>query len=621
MNKSIINSPRTYHIVQISRDAALFLGDRNDEPFQRQLEYGRILQSLAPGSSMSIIVLLPRGDVRPMNIENVTFIALVGQIAGRLRLWPELRSLHSKRPIDVITTQTIFDEAWIVLLFARLHRIRVVGQIHYDIFSPFVRAEFLGSGIFGRLRRHLGIKALRYFHTIRVVGSRIAEHIMEKRFNHNVHLLPVPVGLVRNVQRQEKIPRDRLVLFVGSLALQKNLEDWLQIAYLIAERVPDASFTIVGDGPLRARIEAIVGKLGLSGRVTLTGYLPNRDLQQFYSSAAVFLMTSNYEGFGRVLVEAYANRLPVVAYTCAGVEDIVDDRKTGYLHHHGATDAMAESVIHLLEHPDIAHRMGTLGHERVQKLFDPESLGKRWIELLIDSALPPLPHVIMPRRRTGQRWSKIAWAQYTILRSLQYEAIDGLRLYGQTLDVGGGMRNSYYQLIHFDGEIYSVNIDPTMRPSVVADLNKTMPFKSEEFDNIICFNTLEHINDDETAICESLRVLKPGGTFHILVPFLYRVHASPRDYHRRTLYWWIDYLKSLGANEQALKIEPLVWDRFSTAFSFIGHGPIELRLKRGVMLLAVIVDLGKRNSIRLPDVSKTRNLIDLALGYYIQGVK
>ncbi len=192
----------------------------------------------------------------------------------------------------------------------------------------------------------------------------------------------------------------------------------------------------------------------------------------------------------------------------------------------------------------------------------------------------------LPRRRTLARWHRLALSQHSLLRTLEYEAIAGLRLRGLTLDVGGGNKNTYHNLLHIEGRIETINIDPSVAPTHVLDLNEPLPLSDGTYDNVISLNTFEHILDDRMAISESLRVLRPGGEFHFLVPFLFKVHGAPFDYHRHTAQWWERFLIGLGVRPEELCIEPLVWDARSTAHSLRG---LRGGVRRALLLLLAFV--------------------------------
>jgi SAM-dependent methyltransferase len=160
------------------------------------------------------------------------------------------------------------------------------------------------------------------------------------------------------------------------------------------------------------------------------------------------------------------------------------------------------------------------------------------------------------------------------MRELMNMEIENIGLVGRVLDVGGGARASYSELLHGSTDIISVNIDAEIDPAVLADLAQPLPFRRDEFDTVICFNTLEHLADDQFALSEMVRVLKPGGWLYILVPFLYRVHGHPSDYHRHTAHGWNMMLRHAGLADDCQQIRPIVWDPFSTAWSMVDVAPL-----------------------------------------------
>ena len=126
--------------------------------------------------------------------------------------------------------------------------------------------------------------------------------------------------------------------------------------------------------------------MGLSKKVRFLGGVPHGQLGEIYRRARAFLLTSHYEGFGRVVVESYLHRVPVVAPAIGGVEDIVVPGETGYLHAPGDVAGMANSLGHLLADDGLCERMGRAGANVVRSRFDPETLTRRWIALLVETA-------------------------------------------------------------------------------------------------------------------------------------------------------------------------------------------------------------------------------------------
>ena len=229
--------------------------------------------------------------------------------------------------------------------------------------------------------------------------------------------------------------------------------------------------------------------------------------------------------------------------------------------------------------------------------------------------------ILAPLRATWKRWRRLANTQYSLLRSLEYEAIEGIRLRGRTLDLGGGRRADYHSLLRIDGVLDSLNIGRSIQPTVCADANAYWPFQSETYDNVISLNTFEHLKNDVIALHEAVRVLRPGGQLHAVIPFLYRVHGSPSDYHRHTSYWWNEMLAACGLSPDSIVIEPLLWDPYSSAYSQaeLNLGPLRAISKRLVMLLGVVRQ-SRWEGQRVP-ASHSPGYQEFALGYYVRGEK
>jgi SAM-dependent methyltransferase len=182
---------------------------------------------------------------------------------------------------------------------------------------------------------------------------------------------------------------------------------------------------------------------------------------------------------------------------------------------------------------------------------------------------PPLPS--FARLKRLRRFG----AGRTILRQLEYDLISGLSLSGHWLDFGGGQRADYLDLLGSEAELFSVNIDEEFQPTHIVAPGAPLPFDDGQFDGVITFNTLEHVYDDRAALAELTRVLKPGGTIHIVVPFMYPVHGHPDDFNRHTPSWWQRSLAELGYREA--RILPLTFGRTTAARLIRGRGGAVLR--------------------------------------------
>ena len=235
--------------------------------------------------------------------------------------------------------------------------------------------------------------------------------------------------------------------------------------------------------------------------------------------------------------------------------------------------------------------------------------------------------MLLPRQRTAARWWALSRSPHTLLRALQYEALSGAQLPGIVLDVGGDERSGYHRLVRAE-RIETVNLNPDAHPTHISDLEQPLAFPDHSFDHVISLNTFEHLFNDQLAIGEALRVLRPGGSFHVLVPFCHQVHGSPRDFSRHTAEWWAKTLEKHGISD--FFVEPLLWDRRSTGAA-LARVP---RSIRAIVMAMALIDLGdvtwrvrslfrRTNRLSRSERRAIRDADDasFALGYYIAGHK
>jgi SAM-dependent methyltransferase len=207
-------------------------------------------------------------------------------------------------------------------------------------------------------------------------------------------------------------------------------------------------------------------------------------------------------------------------------------------------------------------------------------------------------------------WAR-ARSPYSLYRTLVYETLSGLTLHGRVLDVGGGTRkSSYLSLLRVEGQLDSLNIDPERAPTFVADLNHALPIPTATYDTLLSLNTLEHVREDVFALREMTRILKPGGRMLLFIPFLYRVHGSPSDFHRHPKPWWEAVLHDLGLEAE---VKALGGSRYVAAYALAEPGRLHAPFRLAMFALEAI-------SRRLrPDTHRTDS--DYAIGYFIEARK
>ncbi|WP_248411145.1 glycosyltransferase [Aliiroseovarius sp. S2029] len=176
------------------------------------------------------------------------------------------------------------------------------------------------------------------------------------------------------------------ILAVGSLRWQKDFATLLRAFRLLLDQGCDAELVILGDGPDRAALVALVQSLGLTRRVTMPGFTPHTGA--YYASADLFALSSRSEGFANVIVEALSHGLPVVATDCPhGPSEILDSSDIGSLVPVGDAAALAATIsaaLHAPRNPDAARRRASD--------FRPGVAAVKFLSLL------PQPHLSKPMR-------------------------------------------------------------------------------------------------------------------------------------------------------------------------------------------------------------------------------
>jgi len=130
-------------------------------------------------------------------------------------------------------------------------------------------------------------------------------------------------------------------------------------------------------------------------------------------------------------------------------------------------------------------------------------------------------------------WNNLLLGKSFTRIALNYWVGSHVKTFGRVCDVGGGRTPSYSRFVsNRDGWVI-VDVEARTQPSVVSAV-QTLPFQAAVFDNLLCFNVLEHVYEIQISIREMFRVLRPGGRLFIFVPFLVNVHPDPYDYHRYT---------------------------------------------------------------------------------------
>src|SRR6266404_5580765 len=222
------------------------------------------------------------------------------------------------------------------------------------------------------------IRRIHLLATLVIANSGAVKQILTRDFripSDHVHILHNGLDLARfgqpNSNRDRLHPKvdsnTKLVINVANMNSEvKGHATLIEAARKVCSADPQAMFALVGDGEERARLEEQVRRTGLEARFLFLGR--RGDVPEILSCCDLFVLPSQAEGMPNALLEAMAERLPVVATSVGGVPEVVQDGVDGLLIPPHSPDILAEAILRLLRDPELAHRLALNGQNRVSLL-------------------------------------------------------------------------------------------------------------------------------------------------------------------------------------------------------------------------------------------------------------
>ena len=306
------------------------------------------------------------------------FAAAGAGLVGRLGSGPGLftRLLPELRRTQIVHSHLLKADAVAAVLAPLVGRRRgLVASKHNDeraLLNPLVSRV---HGLLGRLPRKTIVLSDHVGRFIARHGRVPPERLVRIHYGHDPEpwerAAAMPPG-ERAAARAElgAGPDDTVFVCVARFAPQKA-HDVLLAAFERARRdAPGLRLWLVGDDPFgdgRGRAEALASELGLEDAVRFTGV--RRDVPRLMAASDVFVMSSLWEGFGLVFLEAMSTGLPVLASRVSGVPEVVADGETGRLVPPSEVGPLAEGMLELSRDEALRVSLGRAGRARVRERF------------------------------------------------------------------------------------------------------------------------------------------------------------------------------------------------------------------------------------------------------------
>jgi glycosyltransferase involved in cell wall biosynthesis len=229
--------------------------------------------------------------------------------------------------------------------------------------------------------------AFRLANVVPVSISRAVAKTVNDVYGQNIYTPVIYNGIPtrRFVSKEERngtrAKVNAILLHIGRFEPQKNHQLLIEALAFVVIEYPRVLLWLVGDGLLRPAIERLVIDKGLEENVLFIGEV--HDVKNFLADSDIFILSSDWEGFGIVIAEAMAAGKPVVSTAVDGVPELVEDGVTGILVPPRDPKALAQGILQLIKDPGLRQSLGDAAQQRVIERFDISKTAKEYEALYL----------------------------------------------------------------------------------------------------------------------------------------------------------------------------------------------------------------------------------------------
>lgn len=282
--------------------------------------------------------------------------------------------------LDVVTAQDPFETGLVSYFLSRKLAVPFNVQEHTDVFST---EQWRTESFMNRLRYIAGIFVIKRADTVRVVSARIKAAIINKFANEaKIRYLPVAISTDNFSFSKHQLSDTFTYISVARFVKQKNLTlliNSFSEAYKINQKL---RLVLVGRGPERQKIESTIQTFfPEDSPISILDW--SDDVPALFNKADAYVLSSNYEGWGRVLVEARVSGLPVVTTDVGCIGEVIIDNTHGLVVPVGDKEKLTEALVKLSTNTDLYQRICSELESTSQiPGTDMSEYGKKWVRSL-----------------------------------------------------------------------------------------------------------------------------------------------------------------------------------------------------------------------------------------------
>ncbi len=243
-----------------------------------------------------------------------------------------------------------------------------VGSIHGMIFwerwmRQFGRLSTL-KALIGYAFELLSIKLSKNIHTVSETSKKDILQIGFK--NKNIYVIPNSLDL-RLYPGNDNVEYENEIVFIGRLVFYKNLEVVLKALKCMSSQ--DVKLTVIGDGPMKKHWQKLAEDLGITDKVEFKGYVPHEEKIKILRRASALVLPSLFEGFGIVILEAWAYKKPVIVANTPPLNRIVEHGKNGFIIDPFKPEELSAYILLLINDKERAKIIGLNGYKKLMERY------------------------------------------------------------------------------------------------------------------------------------------------------------------------------------------------------------------------------------------------------------
>lgn len=347
-------------VLMISTDRNLFMA--GTEVRERMVKYGTLVDELhvivfsQNSLNLSSQKISDNVWIYPTNSWNRWFYVHDAISIGKKIL---TKSLELKAKSWLVTAQDPFESGYAGWKLAKRFGLGLQLQVHTDFLNP----HFIHESHLNKARARIARKIIPKATCIRVVSHKIKRSILgrfPKLDEKIITILPIFIDLKKikiadpSLDLQKKYSQfEFILLVVARLEHEKNIPLALAALKDVLPRHPKTGLVIVGEGSEKIRLKKLAQTYGIHNNVIFEGW--KEDLSPYYETANALLVTSTYEGFGRMFIEAAAVGCPIVTTDVGVARELILDDESSFICAVGDRKCLARNIARLMEHESIRH--------------------------------------------------------------------------------------------------------------------------------------------------------------------------------------------------------------------------------------------------------------------------